>query len=301
MYHRVMPTEESSRSYSNPAIIVSESLFDQHLSILKKHFNVVNISQYLNNKQTDDGKPKCLITFDDGWQDNYRYALPLLQKHRLPALIFLPVDYIDADNLFWQERMARTISELLLRSDDDALNLASKHQLDALKNSHREIMKQSILRHVNTMKSRPYTDIDALYREIIDCLGRQPDFDVDRYLTWDQVKEMGQQNIFFGSHACSHRILPRLTTEEVEKELSTSFDQIESHLSEAPLTIAYPNGDSSPTIQQQAKARDYQAGFGTRPGHNIPGEDMFDLRRININTQKTLNKPLFFMCILGLI
>ena len=53
------------------------------------------------------GLPECplLITFDDGWQDNFQYALPVLKRHSMPALLFVATAYIGSERGFWQEEV----------------------------------------------------------------------------------------------------------------------------------------------------------------------------------------------------
>ena len=53
----------------------------------------------------DDSVRYCVITFDDGWLDNYRYAFPLLRAYRAPATIFLPTDLIGTNKWLWWDRL----------------------------------------------------------------------------------------------------------------------------------------------------------------------------------------------------
>lgn len=81
LYHQV-------NSLSN----VSPELFEEHLKIIKKlKMNTLTISEYFENKAS---KNSILITFDDGYYDNYKFVFPLLKKYNVKATIFLNTLYI---------------------------------------------------------------------------------------------------------------------------------------------------------------------------------------------------------------
>jgi len=70
---------------------VSERSFDQHVRLLVRSYRCVGIDELGDWLDGDDqdGKPPCAITFDDGWEDNYHVAFPILQRYRAPATVFL--------------------------------------------------------------------------------------------------------------------------------------------------------------------------------------------------------------------
>lgn len=76
----------------NPMSNVSPELFEEHLKIIKKfNMNSLTISEYFSKKPK---KNSILITFDDGYFDNYKYVFPLLKKYNIKATIFLNTLYI---------------------------------------------------------------------------------------------------------------------------------------------------------------------------------------------------------------
>lgn len=75
---------------------VSPSEFEWQLQHLKQNFEMLSLSYFL---QILDGtrtliRDAVLLTFDDGVEDNYTNALPILQKYGVPAIIFLATDYV---------------------------------------------------------------------------------------------------------------------------------------------------------------------------------------------------------------
>ena len=82
LYHQVNPISSN----------VSPKTFEEHLKIIKKYnMETITISEYYNNKIN---KNSILLTFDDGYYDNFKYVFPLLKKYDMKATIFLNTLYI---------------------------------------------------------------------------------------------------------------------------------------------------------------------------------------------------------------
>src|SRR5690554_7133710 len=83
-YHRVLSDEERRNSFSNQAIVVSPRTFERQLRFLKRHCKLLSAADF--ERHLRERKPfatgSCLITFDDGWRDNYTNALPILRRYR---------------------------------------------------------------------------------------------------------------------------------------------------------------------------------------------------------------------------
>src|ERR1700680_664197 len=87
-FHRVLPPAELEHSY-NRNIVIEENCFRVFLEWLAREWCVVTFSEALKQAFPVSGRV-CALTFDDGWEDNYRIAFPLLQQLGFPATIFLP-------------------------------------------------------------------------------------------------------------------------------------------------------------------------------------------------------------------
>jgi hypothetical protein len=103
----VIPRGEAPRRSCNLACVTPET-FEEHLRFLTAHFEVISFADLLakwDTRQWDDTARYCVITFDDGWVDNYVHAYPLLRAYGLPATICLPTDLVGTDEWLWSDRL----------------------------------------------------------------------------------------------------------------------------------------------------------------------------------------------------
>lgn len=105
MYHRVLPDE---RPDVDPGMFVTAAAFERHLHLLKARYDLVTIDAFGDwmAGRRQFARPPCAITFDDGWRDNYEVAFPLLQRHGVPATVFLVTSWIGHDDMLDADRIA---------------------------------------------------------------------------------------------------------------------------------------------------------------------------------------------------
>ena len=109
MFHRVLPDPRDSY---DPEMVISTDLFESFLQWASEKFHIVPVPELIQRIQEplNGNKGCCAITFDDGWQDNYAHAFPLLQAYHAPATIFLAARLIGSERRFWQERLWACLS-----------------------------------------------------------------------------------------------------------------------------------------------------------------------------------------------
>ena len=86
-YHRVIKDLSQAGKHG---IYVTAEMFDEHLHYLKtKGFQTVSFAEALQIKRESRKGKFVIITFDDGYEDNYLYAYPILKEYGYSAIIFL--------------------------------------------------------------------------------------------------------------------------------------------------------------------------------------------------------------------
>jgi len=294
MYHCILPKEAQQRQYLQPGMITTYIMFDRQLSYVKKHYQIISMAELetllVGSRPLPPGT--AVITFDDGWLDNYRFAFPVLLKHGLPATIFLTTDYIGTNKLFWflrlamlmddVERLRRRIVEYLPEVQrDHGVKDSAEFTADDLLNS----MGQDRDKLTEWFKTIDTTVADALLDrlETEDRLLR-PTSEVAKWtLDWSQVRRMNRENIDFGSHGCSHRILTGLSDADIHRELCESKNLIELKLGIACTSFAYPNGNFTDQVREKVAECRYKCAFAIRPTGHVERIDRYSLPRLGIS------------------
>jgi peptidoglycan/xylan/chitin deacetylase (PgdA/CDA1 family) len=105
------------------------------------------------------------------------------------------------------------------------------------------------------------------------------ELDDETFLSWDEVRELHQHGVEFGSHTCSHRKLSQIAASDAEHELRISQQKIRGHLSQTVMPLAFPYGAYSDAVVAMARELPYTCALTTDAGTNGPSTDLFLLRR----------------------
>lgn len=149
MYHKVsdLPPEREV-PYCNVPIASFEA---QMKFLAKSGLDVVTLEQvegWLKGKGLGKGRKKIVITFDDGFQDNYLHAAPILQRYRLPATFFMvtgaigrdvPFDHLRWDAVSLADRAAHPAHWLPLTRQMLLEMRAQGHAIGSHTRSHRSL------------------------------------------------------------------------------------------------------------------------------------------------------------------
>ena len=250
MYHRITP----SSSVDPWNLIVEPENFGDQIEVLGRLADVVPLEDLpgaMRNRK--EGNPVVAITFDDGYEDNLEYALPVLEKNRCPATVFLATGWIGRDVPFWWDRLAW----ILLAPDElpETLDLRIGETRVTWSNPES-----------STPREAATEDREALHRRLWVALRLQPDpiqdatmeelarwagldagpEEAGRPMSEDEVQRMVESGTArVGAHAHTHRPLAELSPACQESEVQRSLDRCEQIVGYRPDTFAYPHGSFS--------------------------------------------------------
>jgi len=106
MYHRVAvpPAADPWR------LCVSPERFDAQLRVLRRFADIVPLDQLPQAMRVRrGGRPVVAITFDDGYLDNLTAAKPILERHDVPATVFLATGCLERGGRYWWDRLADVV------------------------------------------------------------------------------------------------------------------------------------------------------------------------------------------------
>jgi peptidoglycan/xylan/chitin deacetylase (PgdA/CDA1 family) len=276
MYHRVIPRHELETAFVQPGMYVTPETFETHLKFLTAHFHILSLEEALARWQQgtwEDSVRYCVITFDDGWIDNYQYAYPLLRAYHAPAAIFLPTEFIGSNKWLWWDRLG-----YLLTRTRTAQTKSLPDDLDSV---------------IERAKRIPDEAREAIIDDIATLIDARPPH-VRRFINWDEAREMSQSGISFGSHTATHAILTGLEPAALERELRRPLETLRAERVNSAPVLCYPNGNHSSFVVRSARAAGYIAAITTTAGaESATPADLFRLRRVGVHDDITRSTPLF--------
>src|SRR5688572_13180129 len=105
-YHRVAADIHKAEREAYYGLVVSAATFRRHCEMLRSAFEVVTLEEAaMSLGDPSQKRPMAVITFDDGYLDFYEQAFPILSSLGLPAIVFLPTEYIGSGRLLDHDRL----------------------------------------------------------------------------------------------------------------------------------------------------------------------------------------------------
>lgn len=304
MYHRVLPRD--ANTFSHYGIIVSPESLARQMQFLKRHFRLLTPEKFgAELTGPGFGRRSCLITFDDGWQDNHRHALPVLKKLGIPTVVFVATAFVGTSNTFWQERLTRL---LFMASRSPSFGDDVLRELDALDSrSMDDAAAEYRLRNlVTTLKLREPVIRERLIQRL-EADAKRAGLDGsglgdDRFLSWDEVRDLQDSGLVtVGSHAHTHTPLTSLGYEGAKAELVRAQQELRDHGIPPTSFCAYPNGNVDDAVAAAARDAGITLGFATGHGRVSNGDDPLRLRRINVHDRSSATRAEFLCLILGVL
>lgn len=270
----------------------------QQLLYLSRYYRVLHLETaleelykpYENELQRRERRTLLVLTFDDGYHDNYTDGFALARELQTPMTIFLAPGYIENGSPFrW-----------LAGEDDHLLPYAqvSKATIEGHtyllgKSDDRKMLKQAIdarVRYTASIAERDEFLVsvrEALAVPSSTTVGEK----VDLPLTWAEVHEMEESGwVSFGAHTMHHPILAYLADPaEAQYEVSESRVVLERQLGHPVRTFAYPYGrlqDIGENGLRAVKAARYDWALTTLHGVNTPQTEQYLLHRIAVDVNQ---------------
>lgn len=233
--------------------------FEAHLDWLGGRCTPVSLADFVRWRggEWQPGKPPVLITFDDGYLNNFAAAAPILKRKGFPALFFLASGYIDGRTVLWPDEVFARICAWPDTSIDGPDG--STRNVPERRSERAEFALSVVEACKNCNDSRRHDFIAYLARETPQCETLM-DREAQAFMSWDDARALAADGFDLGSHSMTHPILAQTSPEELRRELRESRATIEAQTGVRCTTLAYPNGRSQ-DVGARTLIETAQAGY----------------------------------------
>ena len=288
IYHRVVADSPDDDSRFDIERGISASAFEQQMRFLLRHFTPVKASrvQLGINKEI-----QFAVTLDDGYEDNYLVAAPILKKLGIPATFYVVSDFVGTDRLFWWEQIA------------DVMHNSDQPELDM------QVVVPGLYQ-VNgstVLPLRSADERDYAYRQLCACIRNGPHLDMPLHLkhvveyfdvpvreqgrhynlmNWQQLSDLVRQGFDIGGHTATHCNVVGADEALLQRELIESVNVIEAQLDTTVESFAYPYGlfeASSKMVTSLLARTNCKAAFTAVQGVVNAGLPANELPRTTLN------------------
>src|SRR5215471_10371293 len=293
-YHRVLPaSSESGRPFLFDEGVISATTesFYRQMDYVRRNYDVITFRDLLAIEERRIAAPRrpLIITIDDGYRDNYTEAFPVLKQFGIPATIFVATGHMSRKSLFWWDLVA-----FCLKSTEKLAIVLDEISNDALPLGSHGDRRRAIERVLGWMKKAPENERARFAKELPGALEVAMPSDIaDRmHLSWDEIREMADQGIEFGSHTVTHPVLANVDDDRVEDEVFESKKAIERELGREAIVFSYPVGAAgnfdSRSVASVARAG-YRYAVSYVEGVVSGTANRFAMPRIHIEADHSLN------------
>lgn len=289
-------------------------LFEEQLVFFKNNFNVVRMETVIESILSGKALPEdaLLLTFDDGYMDNYLTAFPLLNKYNLQGSFFIP------GKTFVEHKLldVNKIHFILASVEEGELIQELKYKLDFYRGNDFNYPQTSELYEKYAIANR-FDNKDTIFikrilqtvlpeelRNIITSelfekyIGlAESVFARELYMNYDQIKLMKDSGMFIGLHGYDHYWLTSLSEKELLKDLNKSLEVMDDFIDRDEYVLCYPYGNYNDHIIEKVSVNGCVAALTTEvrvcdldydSRYKLPRFDCNDFEPVSSNWRKII-------------
>jgi len=271
------------------SIFLTLKIFEQHLKLYKKYFNVVSLDDYYQQKFSDNKFNICL-TFDDGFANNYQYVLPLLEQYQMPATFFITAIRDAGYDILW----------------NDFLGIVSKYGPEKIifKDKtyhkgphHKYISTETGISIVEQLRSTGFAEKAEMMATLYPLVPFKNNIEETDYwlqMTTPQIKALSDSPFAtIGAHGYFHNDLAQINSDEVKTELVKSKTYLENIIQKPVNSLAFPYGAYTPAVVDTAKQAGYDQLLAMDFIFKHDAEDLSMRERFTVNPFITANNQMY--------
>ena len=275
-------------------------LFEQQLLFFKENFHVVTMEEVLGAMDTGKKLPNnaLLLTFDDGYIDNFTVALPLLRKYGMQGSFFIPGKTFTENVLLDVNKIHFILASAPENGlKEDLLHLLNQYRGDVRYPSNEELYERYAIPNrfdsgdVVFVKRILQTAIPKEIRsEIASVLFKkyvgvsESNFSRELYMNRDQIRCMRKNGMFIGPHGYDHYWLGNLSREEMELDMERALEVMDEFIDQDGWVMNYPYGSYNEGVIEYIAGRGCRMGLTTEArAVELERDNRYRLPRLDCN------------------
>ena len=288
MYHGVPAKErfEGVENYYRYNVPLPE--FEQHMEYLASRCNVVSLGDFLEGRGLKAGRMNVVLTFDDGYRNNFTNALPVLERLGLPAVFAITSGFVTEREPLWNDQVefaVRTTRRERVRLRHDG----AQAEFDRASEGERLRLYTWLLRVcVQVPQLERPAVIEAAFQELgvaPEEVLSDPDYNP---LTEEEVRLLGQSELVeVASHSVHHFLLGKLPPDRVRDEVRESRRVLEELAGVPVRAFCMPGGSFDGGVLEQIFAAGYEAVLTSEVGTVSPTQRV--LKRCGIFSRDSIH------------
>ncbi len=294
MYHRV--AEETHDPWD---LCVSPRTFAEQMAALAKLAECVDLLELGRPELARrSDRVRIALTFDDGYRDNLSQALPILERHRIPATVFIVSGAIGRGREFWWDALERCLlrpKSLPERLELDVAGLRGEWRLGITQESDPAWRadgdtpggprERLFLELWNALVLLETERQEAVLAALMDWASVDPDGSAPdrRPLAAAELGELAKHPLIrIGCHTKNHRSLSDLPVLEVEREIAEAQRALEAVVKRPLRVFSYPYGRVDEAAEQVVRRAGFALACSSRPSPVTPLASRWRLPRLQV-------------------
>lgn len=276
-YHRINEIQDAIYD-----LTVSPKNFESQMRYLKSKYSII---RFEDSWESGNGL-KFVITFDDGYADNYKYALPILEKYQIPATIFVSTELVGTHHELWWDELGRLFTCGYVYPKSFTLDDELYHYTWNTGTLEERIEVAKTIRWLLRMEP-DLAYRDEWFRQIREWAhlsgeGREE----NRVMSVKELQEVSSSEyITIGAHTVHHVSLGCMSKEQQKVEVHESIEYLKMITGKEIVVFSYPFGGkmdyTNDTIDILKKANIKKAATTEARIWNLD-DDMYRIPRIAV-------------------
>mgnify|MGYP001500812838 CR=1 FL=1 len=260
-----------------------DNVFKEQMIFIKENCTPLSVNDWIKlRKSKRIPKNPVIVTFDDGFKNNFTTAMPILDELDIPAIFYISAGMIGTEKMFWVDILEDVLNRTTERSIKLKLNEDIQFNLstDDKKFEALLVIKSFCKSTTNEAKERVIKDL-IIATKIDPSCHMNPNY---MSMNWEELRQIDKHDLFtIGGHSLNHNILSSLESIDLKYEVSESLRILEEKLNHKIFHYSYPEGQMNhynEEVVQLLKDYNIVCSPSAIDGINDFGDDLFHLKRI---------------------